>query len=177
MLSQCLGLPVSALWTMQNGYALCRADGLAAIGELLHSADQPLKERLRGALCIGLHADVEVTDAPPPGRPRVSQAFCSALPVAYTAVPRAAWAPFAQLVLEAAYEATLLAAVRQHQAGGSATVLLTRLGGGAFGNDGAWIDAAIDHALGRVADAGLDVRLVHHSAVPATMVDLAGRYG
>jgi len=180
VLSRCLDLPVSALWTMRNGYALCSADGLAAIGALLRTADETRMQRLRGTLCIGLHADVEVTDAPPPDRPRrprVSQAYCSALPVAYTAVPPAAWAPFAQLVLEAAYEATLLAAHARHRAGGSATVLLTRLGGGAFGNHAAWIDAAIERALGQVADAGLDVRLVHHAAVPPGMVDLARRYG
>jgi hypothetical protein len=45
-------------------------------------------------------------------RPRVSQAFCSALPVAYTKVPHDRWHSFALLVLEAAYEATLLARVR-----------------------------------------------------------------
>ena len=36
---------------------------------------------------------------------------------------------FARLVLEAAYEATLLAAAEQAEAGGSNTVLLTRLDG------------------------------------------------
>jgi hypothetical protein len=176
-LAQALDRPVASLWTMRNGYALCSADGLQAIGGLLRAADEALKKRLRGELRIGLHAEVEVTDIAPPGRPQVSQAFCSALPVAYTRVPAAAWAPFAQLVLEAAYETTLLAAVERRQAGGSATVLLTRLGGGAFGNDDAWIDAALEWALGRVADAGLDVRLVHYAAVPPTMVDLARRFG
>jgi hypothetical protein len=69
------------------------------------------------------------------------------------------------LVLEAAYEATLLAAAEQHVAGGSRTVLLTRLGGGVFGNRDVWIDDAILRALSLVADDGLDVKLVsfgHH---------------
>jgi hypothetical protein len=65
-------------------------------------------------------------------------------------------------VLEAAYEATLLAAQIQFARGGSPSVLLTRLGGGVFGNDSAWIDDAIQRALPKVAHVGLDVRLVRY---------------
>ena len=54
----------------------------------------------------------------------------------------------------------LLIAAEQAGRGGSGTVLLTRVGGGAFGNDLGWIDDAIDRALERTAGAGLDVRLV-----------------
>jgi len=38
------------------------------------------------------------------------QVFCSALPVAYSHVPRQRWQAFATLILESAYEATLWAA-------------------------------------------------------------------
>lgn len=41
----------------------------------------------------------------------VSQVYCSALPVAYASHPPELWESFARLVLEAAYEATLCAAV------------------------------------------------------------------
>jgi hypothetical protein len=57
------------------------------------------------------------------------------------------WRPFAELVLDAAYEATVLAAVLNARRGASNIVLLARLGGGAFGNDDAWIDAAMRRAL------------------------------
>lgn len=87
----------------------------------------------------------------------MSQAYCSALPVAYGEPPATAWEGFARLVLEAAYEATLLAAVLNHRRGASSQVLLTRLGGGAFGNEDPWIDAAIDRALGIVAGQALDI--------------------
>ena len=76
-------------------------------------------------------------------RPLVSQAFCSALPVAYTRVPPSHWEAFASLVLQAAYEATMLAAVLNAQRGASNVVLLTQLGGGAFGNHDDWIHAAM----------------------------------
>jgi hypothetical protein len=54
-------------------------------------------------------------------------------------VPSAHWKPFASLVLEAAYEATMLAAVLNKQRGASNVVLPTLLGGGAFGNEAEWI--------------------------------------
>lgn len=65
----------------------------------------------------------------------VSQALCSALPVAYNSSPREEWAPFASLVLEASYEATLLAGVLNYRLTGNPRVYVTMVGGGAFGNE------------------------------------------
>jgi hypothetical protein len=164
-LSSKLGRPVSDLWTMSNGYALCTQSGLGAIAGLLAGCTDEDRDELRGGLAIGVHRDVEVTDVHESARRLVSQAFCSALPVAYGGGPRSSWEAFARLVLEASYEATLLSAVEQSVAGGSNTVLLTRVGGGVFGNADAWIDDAIVQALGIVAHAGLDVRLVSFGSV------------
>ena len=80
-------LPVSDLWTMKNGYALCNKVGLDAIARYLRTLAPDQIDVLRGKLRIGVHRDVEVTEAAGPDRPRVSQAFCSALPVAYSRVP------------------------------------------------------------------------------------------
>jgi hypothetical protein len=160
-----LGAPVQTLWSMRNGYALATAQGLQAIGRFLNGASEDVRDTLRGKLAVAWQRDAEVTDRMPGERPRVSQVFCSALPVAYTSIAPVVWEPLARLVLEAAYEATLLAAAEQHVAGGSRTVLLTRLGGGVFGNRDVWIDDAILRALPQVADDGLDVKLVsfgHH---------------
>lgn len=168
-----LGRPLQTLWTMRNGYALCTQDGLSAIARLLHGASETTLQALRGRLAIGLHTQVEVTDVPGPRRPTVSQAYCSALPVAYTGIAPPVWEPFARLVLEAAYEATLRAAVEQHRRGGSNTVLLTRLGGGAFGNEAAWIEDAMTRALRAVENAGLDVCLVSYGQVDPAMARIA----
>lgn len=175
-LSAELGRPVSALWQMRNGYALCTDDGLAAITGLLAHAGEERRDRLRGHLAIGLHRNVQVTDVAGEPRRLVSQAFCSALPVAYSHIPRQAWAPFARLVLHGAYEATLLAAAEQAAAGGSNTVLLTRLGGGAFDNAAAWIDDAIARALAITEHAGLDIRLVDHGRVNPSSRAIADRW-
>jgi hypothetical protein len=175
-LSQALALPVSALWTMRNGYALCSDSGLQAITTHLAGLSPGRRDALRARLRIGVHSDVEVTDSDTFPGPRVSQAFCSALPVSYSRVPRPAWQAFATLVLEAAYEATLWAALANAQRGGSRTVLLTRLGGGAFGNDPAWIDAAMQRALRLFQGIGLDVCIVSHGAPLPSMVALAASF-
>lgn len=156
-----LGHLDAPLWDYCNGYPLCSAEGLRRLAHRLDAADEPERDRLRSCLEIGLHWDVEVTDAPWSPGPLVSQALCSALPVAYSGHPARLWEPLGRLVLEAAYEATLLAGVVNSQRpGGSRQVLLTRLGGGAFGNPPAWIDAALERGLGRVGQAGLEVVLV-----------------
>jgi hypothetical protein len=80
-------------------------------------------------------------------------------------------------VLEAAYEATISAGVLNARRGASNIVLLTRLGGGAFGNDDAWIDAAMRRALTMVQDFGLDVRLVSFGAPPPSLLGLEKAFG
>ena len=172
-LSDLTGLPVSTLWDMQNGYALCTAEGLRAIAYLLDTASEDLIDELRAKLAIGLHRNVEVTDGS--GR-RVSQAYCSALPVGYSTLPRKEWEPFARLVLQASYEAVMLAAAEQASAGGSATVLLTRIGGGVFSNGEDWIDSAIERAMGMVNDAGLDIVFVARESVSPGIQAIVDRY-
>jgi hypothetical protein len=175
-LGHALDQPVDALWAMRNGYALCSREGLAAIGAYLRGLSAADTDALRALLRVGAHRDVEVTDGEKPQRQVVSQVFCSALPVAYTSLPAAQWKPFALLVLEAAYEATLWAAVLNAQRNASNVVLLTRLGGGAFGNDDTWIDAAMRRALMTVKDFRLDVRLVSYGAPPPTMLALENAF-
>lgn len=176
-LSEATGLPVGKLWTMRNGYALATRTGLEAIERHLATLAPDRIDRLRGALRIGLHQDVEATEAPGPDRPLVSQAFCSALPVAYTQLPAALWEGFAKLVLEAAYEATLWAGVLNARRGRSNVVFLTLLGGGAFGNSGAWIDAAIRRALTVAAGYDLDVRLVSYGPPSRDLLAIARDFG
>jgi hypothetical protein len=171
------GLVRQALWEMRNGYALCTRAGLDRISEHLHTLDPEQVDLLRGKLCVGLHRDVEVTDADAEDRPVVTQVFCSALPVAYTDVPSRHWGPFASLILEAAYEATLCAAVLNAQRGASNRALLTSLGGGAFGNPDSWIFAAIRRALQMVSALDLDVRLVSYGTPSQTMIQIAQDFG
>lgn len=173
-LSEALAVPVSDLWDMRNGYALCTEEGLDLIAGHLAALDEAGRDRLREQLCIGLHSDAEVTDVDESPGHAVSQAFCSALPASprYTSVPARAFKPFASLILEAAYEATLWAAVANAQRGGSRQVLLTLVGGGVFKNESAWIHGALRRALALVRDRALEVRVVCRDAAPPDLLTL-----
>jgi hypothetical protein len=172
-LSELIGVPVSELWNMQNGYALGTREVLAAISDLLETLSEEDRDALRARLAIGLHRGVEVTDG---SGQRVSQAYCSALPVGYSLHGKSHWEPFARVVLEASYEAVMLAAVEQADAGGSNTVLLTRIGGGVFGNGDDWIDSAIERAMGIVKDGGLEIIFVAHGSATPGVQALVDRY-
>ena len=176
MLTAKTGHPVNHFWSMQNGYALCMQAGLHTIDDLVRRGGEAVADALRGALAIGLHRNVEVTRRDASTGPLVSQSFCSGLPVAYSPIPQPDRQTFARLILEACYEATLLAAVEQSNSGGSNTVLLTRVGGRAFGNADAWIDDAITRALAIVQHAGLDVTLVSYGHIEASMQSIADRW-
>jgi hypothetical protein len=158
-----LGNEDGSLWQMRNGYALCSESSLARIERQLAAIAPPDRSALRDKLRIGLHRNVEVTDAPGATQ-RVSQAFCSALPVNYTDVPQVKWQSFATLVLEGAYEATLWAAALNAAEGFSTKLFLTRVGGGAFGNHQTWIDAAMRRAFDKIRNLVLDVFIVSRSS-------------
>lgn len=175
-LAAATGVPASRLWTMRNGYALCSESGLGHIDAHLRGPDESERDRLRGQLQIGICRDADVTDMPWRDRSQVTQALCSALPVAYGTVPALHWERFARLVLEAAYEATLCEAVLNARRGVSRTVLLTLLGGGAFGNDRRWIIDALRRALLQVADSGLDIRIVSYGLPPPDLTELAADF-
>jgi hypothetical protein len=143
-----------------------RSAGLDAISEHLRAADAQQLDDLRTKLRIGLHRDVEVTEAPGENRPVVSQAFCSALPVAYGSIALSHWKAFACLVLEGAYEATLWGAVLNAQRGASNVAFLTSLGGAAFGNDESWLIAGMRRALEMMRKTALEAKLVSYGAPP-----------
>lgn len=140
-----LGNEQEDLWRMENGYALASDAGLRRVGEQLRQMSATEKDRLRGRLQVGIQEETEVT-LPEAGH-KVTQVYGSALPVAYSAAPAELWAPFAKLVLEAAYEATLRAGIQNGKRSGGWTTYLTLLGGGAFGNRPEWIIGAIRRAL------------------------------
>ena len=152
-----------ALWTMRNGYALPSASGLELFNPRFAALDDQGRDRLRAALRIGLHGDVEVTRAE--SGHLVSQSLCSALPLGHTRGVSPEWRAFARLILEATYEATLLAGAENAVRNRGAPVYLTLVGGGVFGNRHGWIRDAMERAFGCVGEVVLDVRIVHYRGV------------
>lgn len=169
---EALGNEAGSLWSMRNGYAFLTPSGRQAIADHLTRADEPARDALRALLRVGLHEDLEVTM--PGADHRVTQVYGSALPVGYGGGRASEWEPFARLVLEASYEATLLAAAENAAATGNPTVLLTLLGGGVFGNETSWILDAIARASAAVP-AGLDLVVVSYRSSTPGVRALAAR--
>jgi hypothetical protein len=145
---------------MKNGYALPSIAGLNQVDSMLASMLEAELDTLRAKLRIGLQWDTQVTlDG---CSHLVTQAYCSALPVAYGGWPAGLWKRFAMLVLEAAYEATLAVAVLNASKSGNNLVYLTLLGGGAFGNEPEWILDAMRRACRLYLPRDLDLKIVSH---------------
>ena len=161
-LGAALGNSGERLWTMRNGYALASREGLREISERLQAASEDEVDGLRRLLRIGIQWDTQVTIGE--SAHTVTQAYCSALPVAYSEHPTSLWEDFARLVLEASYEATICAGILNVLSSGERRVFLTRLGGGAFGNRTAWIIDSIGRALALYADCDLEVAMVSYGA-------------
>lgn len=158
------------LWEMSNGYALPNKDGLINISAQLKQLTEEERELLKGKLKIGIQWNTEVTLNNT--KQIVSQAYCSALPVAYSNIETFYWEYFAQLILEASYEATLHAALINYERTGCKKVFLTLLGGGAFGNDIKWIMDALKIVLNRFENTPLEVGVVSYGESNSEVVNL-----
>ena len=170
-----LGNAEQRLWRMVNGYAMPSAAGLRDIDQQLRLLDEPGRDRVRQALKVGLQTDTQITLAN--ASHVVSQAYCSALPVAYSAHQPELWARFALLVLEASYEATICAAIVNASRTNNNTLFLTMLGGGAFGNELEWITGAISRSLALYRDCGLDVAIVSYGRSQPCVLEIASEFG
>lgn len=169
-----LGNSASRLWEMRNGYALASQIGLVEIAHRLHASSESELDGLRQLLRIGIQWNTQVTlnDS----KHTVSQAYCSALPVAYSHHPPHLWAAFARLVLEAAYEATICTAILNLIAHGNNRLFLTLLGGGAFGNKIDWIIAGIQRALYLYKHVDLDVAIVSYGSSNPSVQQLVNQW-
>lgn len=142
----------NALWGMQNGYMLADVQGLQNINKKLAGMTGEELDRLRSRLKVGVQKDTEVTLGSCGNK--VTQVYCSALPIAYCTAGMDEWEPFARLILEAAYEATFSVAAEKFllQVNPSTKqetrpkLFLTLLGCGAFGNREEWAIDAIHRA-------------------------------
>jgi len=175
---------------VKNGYTIADAEKMQAMKVKLvgatHSTDvanflsanpeviEDLKDKVR----LALQSDTQVTSSKfgavpfvsQSGKPHlVNQAYASACSVAYDGNQVDAYELFGQIVLEAAYEATLAAALinaakaENKQKPGRFKVYLTALGGGVFGNKMQWITSAIRKACYKFRDTPLEVAVISYS--------------
>lgn len=148
------------LWSMRNGYALINQEGLLTINKKLSSLSDEQRENLKGKLKVGIQWNTEVTISD--NKQKVSQIYCSALPVAYCQTDSIYWENFARLILEATYEATFFTAIKNMENNNSNLVYLTLVGGGAFGNEEYWILESLGKVINKFMKVPLDVRIVSY---------------
>jgi hypothetical protein len=189
--SEMLGnTPNGRYFEVTGGYTMATDKGLAGLNEEIEGLGDR-REEVKGALRVGLHEDVQVTSTNwgtcriPERNPEtlqlVTQVFSSACSVAYSRNDRKLWEPLARLVLEATYEATMWAALKnaarhggQH---GSKRVFLTAVGGGVFGNSMGWVCDAMDRAFEKFKTADLDVKIVWYAPpIDERFRNLAARF-
>ena len=169
-----LGNSGQRLWNMVNGYALASRDGLIEIRRQLESASEDERDQLRQLLRIGVQWNTQVTMQN--SKHTVTQAYCSALPVAYSDHDAALWESFARLVLEASYEATVCTAILNSLRTGNNQVFLTLIGGGVFGNEIEWITDGLKRALQLYKDWDLKVAIVSYGSSKLSIQRLIGQF-
>ena len=147
-------------WSMQNGYALPTQEGLIHISDHIQKMNSREFEELKGKLKVGVQWNTEVTLAE--ATHTVTQVYCSALPIGYTSFLTKAWEPFARLVLEATYEATFWAALKQYEMNGNKKLFLTLVGGGVFRNPTNWVLDAIQKSITKFNKIPLEVAIVSY---------------
>ena len=162
------------LWEMKNGYALPSEKGLLRINKILTSYSLKKRKSLKKKLKVGIQWNTEVTLSK--NKQRVSQIYCSALPVAYSKIDSIYWEKFARIILEATYEATLYSAVINMEKFKSNIVYLTLVGGGAFGNEQYWIIESLEKALHKFKTVPLDVRIVSYGKSNSGISDLINMF-
>jgi hypothetical protein len=164
--------------TVKNGYTFSSEEKLLLLNNKLIN-DYNLRDNIIKRVRIGIHNNIGVTFDKLDRKlyPQnasfiehkngqlVSQVFCSAISIAYSGLSKSLWEPFSILILQASYEATLWSAIINSKTGGSNKVLLTMVGGGAYGNDPKWILDAIANAVVITSDYGLDVKICHYKSI------------
>lgn len=158
-------------WRMQNGYLMFdNAEDLKKINRVLAS-DPTIRRQARSIIQSGSHSDQGVFVQCVEYAHNVNHVYCSGLPISPTynrTTPEVLWDGFAEIVLEAMYENTLLiACMNNARTGQNRPCYLTQVGGGVFGMKHTQIIRAIQRACNVVARKGLslDVKVVHYGAV------------
>ena len=158
----------SILVDVRNGYTDSDKKRLTLLADTVNRLSPEDRKSVMNLLKVGVQIDTQVTCKKTassqkyfwhmvPNGQLVTQVYASALAVSaeYACCDPDAWGPLARLVLEAAYKATIYAAILHAQT--RPKVVLTALGGGVFGNKDEWIADAMVGALSMFSPVGIDV--------------------
>lgn len=180
-------------WLIRNGYSFSSEEALLRLNEVLSEVDiSEAASKVR----VGVHRNVGVVYEKRNNEVEsqailCTQVYCSALSCAYSGISnKKLWEPLATIVLKAAYEATLWAAIltslTEDTVSASRTyslykdhVFLTAIGGGVFGNEQYWIEDAIVDAVQTIRCSGLGAKLTvsiaHYKKINAEYAERINR--
>ncbi len=171
-------IPDGDFFVFNNGHIESTKGNLEALNTLLERGGNNFKQQLKNALRVGIHRDTEITLRN--DKKLVTQVYASAIDINYSDLGydvtederKQLWEPLAKIVLEGAYEHTLLEGLKNNAKkilAGKPTepILLTQFGGDAFKNDPKWIKEAMAFAIKKAGSYGVpfDVKLVHHQTI------------
>lgn len=154
-------------WKVKNGYVESSRRALEPLNKLLTDPNSSLRDEMISRMRIGIQENTDVTDDPSLNT-KVTQTYNSALSIGYSLLPEKLWAPTAKIILDATYEATLLAGLIQSTPGKPPPIVfLTFVGGGVFQNRSIWIRSAMERAIREIQKykISLDIRIVHYSGI------------
>ena len=161
-------------WQMHNGYCFPSEAGLLEVEKRLSRSTESAKDEIRSQLMVGVQSNTQVTIGD--SNNRVTQVFCSALPIAYSNIAEEQWNHFPRLILDAAYELTFFVAAQNLQQTKCDKLFLTLVGGGVFGNKLEWILSSISRSLNIFSNTALDVKIVSYGTSKPEVAKLAEKH-
>lgn len=185
-------------WEIRNGYYTSTKDQRKRLEKELKSADyvgdDKIDTKIKRNIKCGIQKDVEIVftgDSKKNSntfelkelkkkrnndsglrRQKLTQVYCSAIDLSGPRKHRLE--PLAQYVLDAMYEMVLLQGIINLKETGKNLVVLTLLGGGAFGNSKESIKSAIQKAISKVINlgVGLHIKIGNFNNVDTVLKDL-----
>ena len=164
------------LLCMKNGYLDCSSS--EALEELnsfcLSNPDKA--SQMTDVIKVGAHFNSQVTDVDKSKKLFVGQCYCAAPAISYSRCRSgiASWSRFSQIILNAQYEACLWYTILYHERCISEgtqrevpKLLLTKVGGGVFGNEHSWITSAMQRTIdiARKHNISIDIKIVHYKTI------------
>ena len=155
----------------RNGYL--DVNGIDALlklnGTFLSSKEK--RDDMADKIKVAAHYNTQVTDLPKGRQFFVNQCFGAAPAITYSAciADQVYWQSLSQTILDATYEASLWHTILSHNKTSSKRpkLLLTKVGGGVFGNHSSWICKSMQRMISIAEEHNLpvDIKIVHFGRI------------
>ena len=164
----------NGFWKMQNGYAMLDPAKIHDLNKKLGALSERRLDLLASELKIGIQWNTEITLND--NKDKVTQVYAAALPLGYLNMDKSLCQPFAQLILDATYEAAFMIVYKNNLKTRNKKLFLTLVGGGVFENPQEWIISAIRKAAMKFRRVPLDIKIVSYGSSNPLVRDLVEEF-